>query len=67
MLSNIQIIIICAVFAAVWLATTITFVVMYKKKPTLGGTDDMSLKPEIQPDFHAKYYQQSNSASKARV
>ena len=31
-------------FAAVWLATTITFVVMYKKKPTLGGTDDKSIK-----------------------
>ena len=40
--------IICCVFSAVWLITTITFVVIYKKKPTItNNTDSTSIQQII--------------------
>ena len=39
-----EIIILASVFAAVWLVTTLTFVVLYKKKQTGNCTDEKSIK-----------------------
>lgn len=39
-----ELIILGSIFGAIWLATTITFVVLYKKKPTATATDDGSMK-----------------------
>ena len=39
-----EIIILASVFAAVWLVTTLTFVVLYKKKQTGNSTDEKSIK-----------------------
>ena len=39
-----EIIILASLFAAVWLVTTLTFVVLYKKKQTGNSTDEKSIK-----------------------
>ena len=39
-----DILIITGIFAGIWLITTLTFVVLYKKKQTSGSTDEKSIK-----------------------
>ena len=39
-----DILIITGIFAGIWLITTLTFVVLYKKKKTVNSTDEKSIK-----------------------
>ena len=43
-----ELIILSCVFGAVWLITTLTFVVMYKKKGVSSSTDEKSIKQIIE-------------------
>ena len=50
-----EMIILASIFAGVWLITTLTFVVMYKKKKTTNPTDEKSIKQMIDNQKEQNY------------
>ena len=50
-----EMIILASIFAGVWLITTLTFVVLYKKKKTNNSTDEKSIKQMLDNQKEQNY------------